>query len=586
MSMMAAENINHIGIEAQVFPHETSAEEVAEFIIGSNAELVGFSMYIWNFSVLRKSAELTKERRPDIKILLGGPQVSPIAHDVIKANWFVDIIPYVTVPGENIFFQILKAQAGLQDFKNVNNIYFRDNRKIVMTPAADEDVDLATIPSPLLDGTIELNGTSNYQIVLESSRGCLMRCAYCFWSGESRCVRYFPMERTLAEIEKIYSDPRVTHVIFADPDILVNRERANIIVDKVMSYGNRISTFFEVDAIRITESSKEILEKIASLDRSLIKFAIQSSNPETLRIMNRRAGFSTYVKKAELVRSWIPGVELCIENMLPLPGDTLATFMNTINDSLSLEPARVHTNYPVYLLPGTAYFNERTALGITDTGEPNFTIIETETFSKKDIGAAVRLALYAELLTYYHPIIAKILYSLSRVDTSERSVDRLARWMTAIEQRLNLLGQYGDIVAKITESVDNLNVIKGNFLHSACSPSESVVIYQTILEQESRFQEATEELRVGIAVFEQIAALSSESEHSPYDNLDLIFPRGSAPGAVSGLDTILKFVPRFDFRGRIGGVGDPDENESYPLKNPVYSIKKGFPYETPLHRTL
>jgi uncharacterized protein YlzI (FlbEa/FlbD family) len=371
------------------------------------------------------------------------------------------------------------------------------------------------------------------------------------------------MERTLAEIEKIYSNPRVTHVIFADPDILVNSDRANIILDKVMSYGNRISTFFEVDAIRITESCKEIIEKIASLDRSLIKFAIQSSNPETLRLMNRRAGFPTYVQKAELVRSWIPDVDLCIENMLPLPGDSLATFMNTIDDSLSLEPARVHTNYPVYMLPGTAYFNKRTALGITDTGEPNFTIVETETFSKKDIGFAVHLALYTELLTYYHPTIARTLYTISRVNTTERRVDRLARWVAAIEHRLTLLGQFGGIVDNITESVDNLNLIKGNFLHSACSPSQSAVIYQTILEQECRFQQATEELQVGIAVFKRIAARATFSGHSPYDNLDAIFPRDSAMDTFPDLDTALKFVPRFDFRGRIGDVDDLDEKEMF-----------------------
>ena len=546
------ENINNIDINAHIFPNSTCAEEITEYVLASNADIAGFSMYIWNYSVMRESALMIKKRRPDIKILFGGPQVSPIAAEIINADWFVDIIPYLTVPGENIFFNILKAVSGRQDLKNVKNIYYRDGTRIIMTPPAKEEVDLEQAPSPFLDGTIDLNGDDRYQIVLESSRGCVMECAYCFWSGETRRVRYFPLERVLAEVDNVYSNPRVTHVIFADSDVLMNRERTNILIDKIKTYGNRISTFFEVDAIRIAESNRDIVEKISSLDRSMIKFAIQSAHPETLRIMKRPFAFEKYAEKAALVRSWIPDVEICVEIIASLPGDTLNTFVDTIDASLSLEPARIHINYPLYLLPGTDYFLNKEALGITHTGGPNYTIIETALFPKKDIVTALHIALYTEILTFYHPILAKTLYRICRNDHTERRVDRLARWMTAIENCLGLLTQFEDVVEKITETVDSLNEIKGNFLHAACSPDQSAQIYQTILDLEGLVEETRDEFHDGIKVFKRISNRKPAKGESPYENLEDVFP--VAVEANSGhinLQTARKFVPRFVFDGRV-----------------------------------
>ncbi len=546
------ENIDNININAHVFPNATCAEEITEYILASNADVVGLSMYIWNYSVLRESAMMVKKQRPDIKILFGGPQVSPIAAEIINNNWFVDIIPYLTVPGENIFFNVLKAVSGRQDLNRVNNIYYREGTQIIKTLPANEEVDLEQSPSPLLDGTIDLNGDNKYQIVLESSRGCFMECAYCFWSGETRHVRYFPLERVLAEIDKVYSNPQVTHVIFADSDVLMNRERTNTLIDKIKTYGSRISTFFEVDAIRITESNRDIVEKISSLDRSMIKFAIQSANPETLRIMKRPFAFEKYAEKAALVRSWIPDVAICVEIIASLPGDTLSTFIDTIDASLSLEPAHIHTNYPLYLLPGTDYFINKSALGITHTGDPNYTIIETATFPKKDIITALHLAFFTEILTFYHPILAKTLYRICRKDQTERRVDRLARWMTAIENCLGLLTYIEDVVVKITENVDSLNEIKGDFLHAACSPNQSAQMYQAILDLEGLSEEALDEFSDGIKVYKQISNRPPVKGKSPYENLeDLFLIEVEANSGQIGLQTARKFVPRFVFDGRV-----------------------------------
>jgi hypothetical protein len=365
-------------------------------------------------------------------------------------------------------------------------------------------------------------------------------------------VRYFPLERVLAEVDKVYSNPQVTHVIFADSDVLMNRERTNTLIDKIKTYGTRVSTFFEVDAIRITESNRDIVEKISSLDRSMIKFAIQSANPDTLRIMKRPFAFEKYAEKAALVRSWIPDVEICVEIIASLPGDTLNTFIDTIDASLSLEPAHIHTNYPLYLLPGTDYFNNRDALGITHTGNPNYTIIETAIFPKKDIITALHLALYTEVFTFYHPVLAKTLYRICRNDQTERRVDRLARWMTVIENRLGLLTQFDDIVAKITDKVDNLNEIKGNFLHAACSPDQSAQIYQAILDCECLTEEALDEFINGIKVYKRISNRPPVKGKSPYENLeDLFLIEVEVNSGQIDLRTARKYVPRFVFDGRV-----------------------------------
>lgn len=55
---------------------ETAWSEVAERILEGDPDLVGFACYVWNGPVVLEIARLIKSMRPDVTIVLGGPEVS------------------------------------------------------------------------------------------------------------------------------------------------------------------------------------------------------------------------------------------------------------------------------------------------------------------------------------------------------------------------------------------------------------------------------------------------------------------------------------------------------------------------------
>src|ERR1044072_1021408 len=52
------------------------ANDIVEAILARNPRIVGIGVYIWNATLSREVASTMKRIRPDILIVLGGPEVS------------------------------------------------------------------------------------------------------------------------------------------------------------------------------------------------------------------------------------------------------------------------------------------------------------------------------------------------------------------------------------------------------------------------------------------------------------------------------------------------------------------------------
>ena len=50
--------------------------DIAEILIARNPQIIGFGVYIWNVEPTAQVIAAIKRVRPDIKIILGGPDVS------------------------------------------------------------------------------------------------------------------------------------------------------------------------------------------------------------------------------------------------------------------------------------------------------------------------------------------------------------------------------------------------------------------------------------------------------------------------------------------------------------------------------
>lgn len=161
-----------------------------------NPQIIGFSCYMWNIERILALSDKIKKIKRDIKIILGGPQVSPIAKILLEKNSQVDII--ARGEGEITFLELVESLlSSNKNMKGILGITFRHNGQIVHNADREIIPDLDSIPSPYLSDSIHLEGR---EVCLETQRGCIFKCAFCYYHKGFDRIRFFSIERVKKEL--------------------------------------------------------------------------------------------------------------------------------------------------------------------------------------------------------------------------------------------------------------------------------------------------------------------------------------------------------------------------------------------------
>ena len=81
-------------IDLMEFTINQPIEQILSTIYKGNPDMVGFSTYIWNVNEVLEIAEGLKIVKPNIKIMLGGPEVSFDGVQILEKHRFIDYIVY------------------------------------------------------------------------------------------------------------------------------------------------------------------------------------------------------------------------------------------------------------------------------------------------------------------------------------------------------------------------------------------------------------------------------------------------------------------------------------------------------------
>ena len=157
---------------------------IAEKLLSYQPEVIGFSVYIWNVSEIEAVVGLLKSIKPEIRIILGGPEVSH-SPDLPK---LCDLADYVIAgPGEQDFRELCEK---LLQGEHPQTKYI-DGRA---TP-------LEQLVLPYLFYNDE--DIRNRLIYVEASRGCPFKCEFCL-SALDKTATAFPLDAFLTEIDQLW----------------------------------------------------------------------------------------------------------------------------------------------------------------------------------------------------------------------------------------------------------------------------------------------------------------------------------------------------------------------------------------------
>lgn len=368
-------------IETQEFSiFSDDAEAITVSIQRFNPDIVGFSCYIWNHHLIRQITP-----RLNCTIILGGPQVTGLERQLLQTNPEIDII--VTGEGEQSFLDLLAHFAGRKPLREIAGI----------TTAAMQNppsllLDLQT-PVPLYEAIFKRHADITW-VSFETSRGCPMGCGYCTW-GQSRKMRYYPLEHVLSELDVILGNPGIREIYLCDSSLLYNKERAKAILDHIAVSGSNKIIRYEFSPEQVDD---EIIERMIRLPANEFNFGLQTINPRALTVIGRSLDRKLFELNLRKLVQAFPGAQITIDLIYGLPGDDIQGYLSSMNYVMALPGvSRILTN-PLLVLPGSRFFCDQEKHGMVIADDGSFMQKENSTFTASQMVDARRYSFYLNLL--------------------------------------------------------------------------------------------------------------------------------------------------------------------------------------------
>ena len=326
------------------FPHIKAHYALKDFIIFMDDAhtvcerldapyIVAFSCYLWNINYNLLLAQKIKEKYPDCIIVFGGPDV-PENDTFLKQYSFIDML--IFGEGEEPFYQLLCALEQGGDLSAVTSIAYRTGDKTVLNPIVTPK-DISNYPSPYLEGYFDAiiydpkNRNLQFDMVLETNRGCPYRCAYCSWGMKNAPVRIFNMNRVKGEIRWMV-EHRIAFCFLADGNFGIlkrDKEIADYILElkKGSDYPQSIEIFTAKNQYDLAFDINQKLNA-AGLIRG-VDLACQSLSPVVLKNIGRQN--LSLERFAEEVRRYREADIFTYSDLiLGLPGETYESFCENI----------------------------------------------------------------------------------------------------------------------------------------------------------------------------------------------------------------------------------------------------------------
>lgn len=340
-------------------------------------DVLGFACYIWNIEMTLHVVDMVKAVRPDIKIVLGGPEVSFTADELLERCPNIDYI--VQGEGEEAFHDLVTAlQLGNDGLDPViPGVRGRRDGSILGSLEAVEVSDLSSIPFPYTEEDME--DLEHKIIYYESSRGCPFSCQYCL-SGNKNTVRFFPQERTLEELQW-FIDHGVKQVKFVDRTFNCAPHHHRPLMEFMRDSDTDMNFHLEMEPELMTEWETNILCETPP-GRIQIEVGVQSTHKKTLDAINRYNDWP-YIQKS--IRPIIQAgrTHVHMDLIVGLPHEDFNRFGQSFNDLFSLQPHALQIGF-LKLLKGSGVRRMREYKYVADPLAP-YEVLSTHVLPYDDV---------------------------------------------------------------------------------------------------------------------------------------------------------------------------------------------------------
>ena len=350
--------------------------DVAEALLAREPRIIGFGVYIWNVAETAEVVSAVRRVRPDVKIILGGPEVS-----------------YETEGQPIVAFadHVITGEADLQ---------FAEVCRALL---AGEDADLPRIIAARLPEFSRLALPYDYYtdddlahrtIYVEASRGCPFTCEFCL-SALDVPVRQAPLDQFLNAMQKLL-DRGLKQFKFVDRTFNLNIPTSKAILEFFLAR-HQPGCFYHFEMIP-DRLPAELRAVIAEFPPGALQFevGVQTFNPEVGTLISRRQNNDRLAANFQFLRQET-GVHIHADLIIGLPGETVASFAAGFDRLIVLHPQEIQVGV-LKRLRGTPIIRHNQEWGMVYNAHPPYEILQNKLIDFAMMQRLRRFAKYWDLV--------------------------------------------------------------------------------------------------------------------------------------------------------------------------------------------
>lgn len=340
--------------EIKEFIIQTRAIDIVEQILATKPDIVGFGVYIWNIVETTDVVNLLKVIAPEIKVILGGPEVSYETEQqaIVKCADYV-----LTGPADISFYQLCKD--------------------IINDTPPDKKI-LNSKPVPLSDIALPYeyytdDDLTHRLLYVEASRGCPFKCEFCL-SSLDKSSTPFDVETFLEQMEILFQRG-ARNFKFIDRTFNLNITTTMKIMQFFLDrMTDDLYLHFEVVPDHLPRKLKELLAQFP--DGTLqFEIGIQTFNVEVQKNISRKQNNAK--SKENLL--WLrdnTSAHIHADLIFGLPGETFDTFKDSFNQLYHCRPHEIQMGI-LKRLKGSPIIRHTEAFDLRFNPLPPFNILST-----------------------------------------------------------------------------------------------------------------------------------------------------------------------------------------------------------------
>lgn len=348
--------------------------DIAEELLSHNPTIIGFGVYIWNIEQTTRLVKLLKRLRPELTIVLGGPEIS---HEWQEQEIFEYAEHIIPGQADLLFAQLCREILEGHTPAKVYSGILPDLKTITLPYALYTDEDIA-----------------NRVLYVEASRGCPFKCEFCL-SALDKTSWGFPLEPFLAAMQDLF-ERGARHFKFVDRTFNLDSKTTDRLLQFFLErIDSGLFLHFEIIPDRLPPSLKALLPRFPAGSLQF-EVGVQSFNPEVQALISRR---QDNAKTCENLR-WLhahTSAHIHADLIIGLPGESLESFAKGFDRLVALGTHEIQIGV-LKRLRGTPITRHTGHFDMRYNPNPPYDILSTHLIDFQQMQTLNRFARYWEMI--------------------------------------------------------------------------------------------------------------------------------------------------------------------------------------------